>query len=108
MWIHTFQMAEYSEVINRTKYTYGVQVRFVHPCFRQVVAQRNVLDGEIRRINQETVSCCVRTSNFYTGNTHELRRWQKPGDITDVPRVEVGGTYCSLNQHKGYHKLFLR
>ena len=30
---------------------------------------------------------------FYYGQTfhsHQLRAWQKPGDITDVPRVEVG------------------
>lgn len=26
-------------------------------------------------------------------NKHALRRWQKPGDITDVPRIEVGGSY---------------
>ena len=26
-------------------------------------------------------------------NTNILRRWQKPGDITDVPRVEIGGKY---------------
>ena len=25
-------------------------------------------------------------------NEHALRRWQKPGDITDVPRIEVGNT----------------
>ena len=31
-------------------------------------------------------------------NTHELRRWQKPGDITDVPRVEVGGTYTTTDR----------
>ncbi|MBP1677029.1 MAG: TonB-dependent receptor plug [Bacteroidetes bacterium] len=32
----------------------------------------------------------------YTGDTwskNVLRRWQKPGDITDVPRVEFGGKY---------------
>lgn len=28
-----------------------------------------------------------------TWNKHALRRWQKPGDVTDVPRVEVGGKY---------------
>ncbi len=30
---------------------------------------------------------------FYYGQTfhkHQLRAWQKPGDITDVPRIEVG------------------
>ena len=26
-------------------------------------------------------------------NSNILRRWQKPGDITDVPRVEIGGQY---------------
>ena len=33
-------------------------------------------------------------NNLYynmTWNKHALRRWQKPGDITDVPRIEVGG-----------------
>lgn len=30
-----------------------------------------------------------------TWNSHILRRWQKPGDITDVPRVEVGGSYTT-------------
>lgn len=32
---------------------------------------------------------------MYPGNTwneHALRRWQNPGDITDVPRIEIGGT----------------
>lgn len=24
-----------------------------------------------------------------------MRRWQKPGDITDVPRIEVGGSYAT-------------
>ena len=31
---------------------------------------------------------------MYTGDTwnkHALRRWQKPGDITDVPRISIGG-----------------
>ncbi len=35
-------------------------------------------------------------NNLYynqTWNKHALRRWQKPGDVTDVPRVEVGGKY---------------
>ena len=27
-----------------------------------------------------------------TWNRNALRRWQKPGDITDVPRIELGGT----------------
>ena len=26
-------------------------------------------------------------------NNNILRRWQKPGDITDVPRVEIAGKY---------------
>lgn len=26
-----------------------------------------------------------------TWNSHMLRRWQKPGDVTDVPRVEIAG-----------------
>ena len=30
-----------------------------------------------------------------TWNKHALRRWQKPGDVTDVPRVEVGGKYTT-------------
>ncbi len=29
-----------------------------------------------------------------TWSTNALRRWQKPGDITDVPRIEIGGTYA--------------
>ena len=34
----------------------------------------------------------------YAGNNFSkdaLRRWQKPGDITDVPRVELNGTYAA-------------
>lgn len=37
-------------------------------------------------------------NNMYynsTWNAHALRRWQKPGDITDVPRIEVAGTYAT-------------
>ena len=33
-------------------------------------------------------------NNMYFNNAwneHSLRRWQKPGDITDVPRIEVAG-----------------
>ncbi len=33
--------------------------------------------------------------NQYAGNTwnkNVLRRWQKPGDITDIPRVELNST----------------
>ena len=35
---------------------------------------------------------------MYTGNTwhvNALRRWQKPGDITDVPRAEINGSYAA-------------
>ena len=34
-------------------------------------------------------------NTMYVGNTwnsHALRRWQQPGDITDVPRITIGGT----------------
>ena len=31
-------------------------------------------------------------------NEHALRRWQKPGDITDVPRIEVGGAYATSDR----------
>ena len=31
-------------------------------------------------------------------NSHILRRWQKPGDITDVPRVEVAGKYTTTDR----------
>ena len=33
-------------------------------------------------------------NNMYYNNAwneHALRRWQKPGDITDVPRIEIAG-----------------
>ena len=33
-------------------------------------------------------------NNMYYNNNwnkHALRRWQKPGDVTDVPRIEVAG-----------------
>ena len=33
-----------------------------------------------------------------TWNKHTLRRWQKPGDITDVPRVELNGKYATNNR----------
>ena len=36
--------------------------------------------------------------NMYYNNTwnvHALRRWQKPGDITDVPRIEINGAYAT-------------
>ena len=35
-------------------------------------------------------------NTMYVGNTwnsHALRRWQQPGDITDVPRITIGGTH---------------
>jgi TonB-linked SusC/RagA family outer membrane protein len=41
-------------------------------------------------------------NNMYynqTWNTNELRRWQKPGDITDVPRVEVGASSLTTDQY---------
>jgi TonB-linked SusC/RagA family outer membrane protein len=31
-------------------------------------------------------------------NKHALRRWQQPGDITDVPRIEVGGSYTTTDR----------
>ena len=37
-------------------------------------------------------------NNMYYNNNwnkHILRRWQQPGDITDVPRVEVAGKYTA-------------
>ena len=37
----------------------------------------------------------------YVGDTwssHILRRWQKPGDITDVPAVEIGSTNISADR----------
>jgi len=30
-------------------------------------------------------------------NTNILRRWQKPGDVTDIPRTEIGGSYATCN-----------
>ena len=30
-----------------------------------------------------------------TWHTNSLRRWQKPGDITDVPRIEINGHRAS-------------
>ncbi len=38
----------------------------------------------------------------YAGNNFSkdvLRRWQKPGDITDVPRVELNGTYANNDRY---------
>jgi len=34
-----------------------------------------------------------------TWNTNQLRRWQKPGDITDVPRVEIGQSYAVTDRY---------
>lgn len=31
-------------------------------------------------------------------NTHALRRWQKPGDVTDVPRILVGGANTTTDR----------
>ncbi|MDR0429396.1 MAG: TonB-dependent receptor [Tannerellaceae bacterium] len=31
-------------------------------------------------------------------NVHALRRWQKPGDITDVPRIEVAGSNTTTDR----------
>ena len=33
-----------------------------------------------------------------TWNSNALRRWQKPGDITDVPRIEIGGQYTTTDR----------
>lgn len=33
-----------------------------------------------------------------TWNKHQLRRWQQPGDITDVPRVEINGAYTTTDR----------
>lgn len=33
--------------------------------------------------------------NGDTWNKHALRRWQKPGDVTDVPRVEINPKYAT-------------
>lgn len=37
----------------------------------------------------------------YPGNNWHrniLRRWQKPGDVTDIPMVEIGGSYASVGE----------
>jgi TonB-linked SusC/RagA family outer membrane protein len=39
---------------------------------------------------------------MYTGdtwNTNALRRWQKPGDKTDVPRAEINGKYTANDRY---------
>ena len=33
-----------------------------------------------------------------TWNKHQLRRWQQPGDVTDVPRVEINGSYATTDR----------
>ncbi len=33
-----------------------------------------------------------------TWNRNVLDRWQKPGDVTDVPRLEIGGTYTTTDR----------
>lgn len=33
-----------------------------------------------------------------TWNSAALRRWQKPGDVTDVPMVEIGGSYATTDR----------
>ena len=38
---------------------------------------------------------------MYAGNNwhkNKLRRWREPGDVTDVPRVEIGGSYNSVGE----------
>ncbi len=40
--------------------------------------------------------------NFYYGNTWNsniLRRWQNPGDITDIPRVELAGQVVTTSNY---------
>ncbi|MBR5102318.1 MAG: TonB-dependent receptor [Muribaculaceae bacterium] len=32
-------------------------------------------------------------------NKNVLRRWQKPGDVTDVPRVEIAGTHLTTDRY---------
>ena len=34
-----------------------------------------------------------------TWNKNVLRRWQKPGDITDIPRIEVGGNSVQTDNY---------
>lgn len=33
----------------------------------------------------------------YTWNSNVLRRWQKPGDVTDIPRMEIGASYATTS-----------
>lgn len=39
--------------------------------------------------------------NYYsqTWNQAALRRWQKPGDVTDVPRIEIAGTSITNDRY---------
>ena len=39
--------------------------------------------------------------NYYsqTWNQAALRRWQKPGDVTDVPRIEIAGTNITNDRY---------
>ncbi len=40
-------------------------------------------------------------NNMYYNNNwnrHALRRWTQPGDVTDVPRIEVGGKYATTDR----------
>ena len=39
-----------------------------------------------------------------TWNKHQLRRWQKLGDITDVPRVEINGAYTTTDRLDVYKR----
>jgi hypothetical protein len=34
-----------------------------------------------------------------TWHSHALRRWQQPGDITDVPRIELGQSYATNDRY---------
>lgn len=38
------------------------------------------------------------TYSTNTWNSNALRRWQKPGNITDVPRIEIGGQYTTTDR----------
>ena len=34
-----------------------------------------------------------------TWHKNSLRRWQQPGDVTDVPRIEIGGHYAANDRY---------
>ena len=34
-----------------------------------------------------------------TWHANALRRWQKPGDVTDVPRIEINGSYATNDRY---------